>query len=231
MSPTEFVNHMASLTPEKASEWFKAHPKTPEFLDIAKLEPGRVLISSHPDEVVRHEHGYGVNGQRPADYLESFRDFVNTNRDTIAALKIVTQRPRELTRQTLKELKLALQEAGYNETHLQTAWRDTRNEDIAATIIGYVRHVMMGEALCPYKERVAVAMKTILASRPWTPPQRKWLERIGKQLETETVVDRQAFDQGQFQAEGGFNRLNKVFNGELEAILNQIAETIWPVAA
>ncbi len=143
----------------------------------------------------------------------------------------MTQRPRELTRQSLKDLKIALQEAGFSETHLQTAWRDTRNEDIAATIIGYVRYVMIGEALKPYKERVAAAMRTILTSRPWTPPQRKWLERIGKQLETETVVDRQAFDQGQFQAEGGFNRLNRVFNGELEAILGQIAETIWPVAA
>jgi type I restriction enzyme, R subunit len=62
-------------------------------------------------------------------------------------------------------------------------------------------------------------------------PQRKWLEKIGKQLETETVVDREAFDKGQFQADGGFNRLNKVFNGELEAILGEIVEAIWPVAA
>jgi type I restriction enzyme R subunit len=230
MAPHEFVTHMASLTPEQARDWIQAHPKVPEFLDIAKLEPERVLISSHADEVLLQEHGYGENGQRPGDYLESFRAFVNANCDTIAALKIVTQRPRELTRQALKDLKIALQDAGFSETHLQTAWRDTRNEDIAATIIGYVRHVMTGETLKPYKERVAAAMKTILASRPWTPPQRKWLERIGKQLETETVVDRQAFDQGQFQAEGGFQRLNKVFNGELESILGQIAETIWPIA-
>ncbi len=231
MTPCEFVTHMATLTPDEVQEWFKAHPKVPEFLDLARLEPDRVLISSHPDEVVRLERGYGDNGQRPGDYLESFRAFVTANRDAIAALKLVVQRPRDLTRQALKELKVELQQAGFTETHLQTAWRETRNEDIAATIIGYVRHVMTGEALRPYKERVAAAMKTVLAARPWTPPQRKWLERIGKQLETETVVDRQAFDHGQFQAEGGFNRLNKVFNGELEAILAEIVEAIWPVAA
>jgi type I restriction enzyme R subunit len=231
LTPCDFVTHMATLTPDEAREWFKAHPKVPEFLDLARLEPDRVLISSHSDEVVRLERGYGDNGQKPADYLESFRVFVTANRDIIATLKLVAQRPRDLTRQALKELKVALQQAGFTETHLQTAWRETRNEDIAATIIGYVRHVMTGEALRPYKERVAAAMKTILAARPWTPPQRKWLERIGKQLETETVVDRQAFDHGQFQAEGGFNRLNKVFNGELETILGQIVEAIWPVAA
>jgi len=230
-SPTDFIAHMATLTPDEVRDWFAAHPKVPDFLDIVRLEPDRVLISSHDDEVVRLEHGYGEKGQKPADYLESFREFVKANRDTIAALRLVAQRPRDLTRQALKDLKVALQEAGFTETNLQTAWRDTRNEDIAATIIGYVRHMMTGEALRPYKERVAAAMKTILAARPWTPPQRKWLERIGKQLETETVVDREALDRGQFQAEGGFSRLNKVFNGELESILGQIAETIWPIAA
>lgn len=231
MTPTAFVTHMATLTPDEVRDWFRAHPKVPEFLDVARLEPDRVLISSHADEVVRLERGYGENGQRPGDYIESFRKFVNENQDTIAALKIVTQRPRELTRQALKELKVALQDAGFSETHLQAAWRETKNEDFAATIIGYVRHVMTGEPLTPYKDRVATAMKTILAARPWTSPQRKWLERIGKQLENETVVDRQAFDHGQFQSEGGFQRLNKVFNGELETILGQIVDAIWPLAA
>ena len=36
-------------------------------------------------------------------------------------------------------------------------------------------------------------MQKILASRAWTEPQRKWLERIGKQLEQETIVDRDLF--------------------------------------
>jgi len=53
----------------------------------------------------------------------------------IPALLVVTQRPRELTRQQLKELKLLLDQAGYTERHLQTAWRETTNQDIAASVI------------------------------------------------------------------------------------------------
>lgn len=231
MKPSDFVTHMATLGPDEVCDWLKAHPKVPEFLDLARLEPEAVLISSHEDTLVHVGRGYGQNGQKPGDYLESFRAYVTANKDSVAALSLVLRRPRALTRQSLKELKAALQEAGFTETNLQTAWREARNEDIAATIIGFVRHVMTGEPLLPYKERVASAMKKVLAARPWTDPQRKWLTRIGKQLETETVVDRLAFDQGQFQSEGGFNRLNKVFNGELESILGQIVEAIWPVAA
>ncbi|MEB3882072.1 type I restriction-modification enzyme R subunit C-terminal domain-containing protein, partial [Lyngbya sp. CCY1209] len=40
------------------------------------------------------------------------------------------------------------------------------------------------------KERVDRAIAKVLASRQWTDSQRKWLERIGKQLKSETVVDR-----------------------------------------
>ena len=71
-------------------------------------------------------------------------------------------------------------------------------------------------------------MRKILASQNWTQPQRKWLERIGKQLKVETIVDREALDQGEFKTQGGgFVRLNKAFNGRLEEILVQINEALW----
>ena len=80
----------------------------------------------------------------------------------------------------------------------------------------------------PYGERVDRAMKTILASQPWTAPQRQWLERIGQQLKKETVVDKAALDQGQFKAQGGFKRIDKVFNNQLETLLAEINSAIWP---
>ena len=55
----------------------------------------------------------------------------------------------------------------------QTAYRETTNQDIAATIIGYIRFVANGSPLLPYKDRVAQAVRTILASRSWTAPCRK----------------------------------------------------------
>lgn len=140
---------------------------------------------------------------------------------------VVTQRPRELTRQQLKEIRLLLDGAGYTEKTLQVAWREMTNEDIAASIIGFIRQAALGDALISYEERVDKALKKILASRSWTLPQRKWLERIGKQLKIETIVDKEAFDRGEFQAQGGFKRIDRVFGGELEEILSNINTRIW----
>jgi len=83
----------------------------------------------------------------------------------------------------------------------------------------------------PYTERVERAIKKILASRAWTAPQRKWLERIGQQLKVEVIIDREAFERGQFKAQGGFERINKAFEGRLEEILVDINEALWQEAS
>jgi type I restriction enzyme R subunit len=151
--------------------------------------------------------------------------------DQLPALIVVTQWPRDLTRAQLRELRLQLDQAGFSEANLRTAWRETTNQDIAASVVGYIRHVALGQPLLAHSQRVQAAMQTILASRPWTEPQRKWLERIGKQLEQEAVVDREAIDSGQFKAMGGYQRLDKIFKGQLADILHDIAEAMWQTAA
>jgi type I restriction enzyme R subunit len=83
----------------------------------------------------------------------------------------------------------------------------------------------------PYAERVDRALQKILASRPWTDPQRKWLDRIAQQLRAETIVDREALDRGQFKAQGGFARIDKAFDGKLASVLGDLHEALWTPAA
>ena len=42
------------------------------------------------------------------------------------------------------------------------------------------------------------------ASRAWTEPQKRWLKRIGEQIEKEIVVDREALDTEPFRATEAF---------------------------
>ena len=230
MNRRQLLDHIRQSTPQDLGQWFAQHPEVVDILDNVHRQGTRFIVSIHEDELLRVERGYGA-ATRPADYLESFRCFITENLDQIPALIVVTQRPRDLTRAQLRDLRLQLDEAGFSETNLRSAWRDTTNQDIAASVVGYIRHVALGQPLLPHRERVQAAMQTMLSSRPWTAPQRQWLERIGKQLEQEVVVDREALDRGQFKARGGFQRLNKIFNGQLDDILHDIAEVMWQEAA
>lgn len=231
LSFEEFVNRSRSLTPKELGEFIQQHPVTFNLLDEYVPQKTRYIVSNHEDELISVTQGYGEEQSRPEDYLDSFKKYVTEHLDDLAALVVVTQRPKDLTRQQLKELKLEFDNAGFTETQLRTAWKATNNQDIAATIIGYIRHVSLDQPLMAHSHRVQAAMQKILSSRSWTPAQEQWLKRIGKQFEKEVIVDREALDAGEFRARGGFDRINKTFNGELEAILQSISDSMWQVAS
>ncbi|MCS7469563.1 type I restriction-modification system endonuclease [Stieleria sp. ICT_E10.1] len=232
LSPQSLVNQIRAASPDEIVEWFADKSNLIEFLDKATSGDGaRFFVSEHDDEVTGVASGFGKGNKRPKDYLEEFREFVVTNQDQIAAIKLCATKPRDLTRQALRELQLELDRNGFSETRLKVAWRETKNVEIAATIIGYIRNAILDAPLEPFEDRVKAAMTTILASRNWTKPQRQWLERIGKQFKENTLVDRDAIDQGQFKEYGGFDRLNKIFDGHLADLLGLITDQIWGVAA
>jgi type I restriction enzyme R subunit len=146
----------------------------------------------------------------------------------------VLTRPRELTRQQLQGAGLALDKAGFTEARLATAWRELTNQDIAARIIGYIRQAAIGDALLPYAERVDRALQNLLAHPPggktWTTRSATGSRRIAAQTKANLLVDRAALDDPDliFKREGGgFNRLDKIFNGQLQQVLDAFNDALW----
>jgi type I restriction enzyme R subunit len=227
-TPDATLKRLLETKPDELSKWFSSRSAVGPILDWQSDggTPRFMPISHHADEIVAVTRGYG-KATKPEDFLENFSGYIKENINTIAALKVVVQRPRDLTRADLRDLRLALDLNGYSEANLRRAWADARNVDIAASIIGFVRQAALGDPLVPYSDRVKSAMHRILASRAWTDPQKRWLRRIGQQIEKEIVVDREAIDRQPFAADGGFTRLNRVFDGKLEDVLTGINEEMW----
>lgn len=230
--PAALVEQLRAMTPPAAAAFLATRPALVQRLDLQGLGDRTLVISDHPDHVVAVTRGYGSDEGgarlRPEDYLDSFGRWLTEHLNEVPALLLVTQRPRDLTRADLKALARALGEAGFTEAQLRAAYRDATNQDVAATIIGYVRQRALGSPLVPYAERVRRAMQRLLASRAWPDAQRRWLERIGRQLEHEVVVDREAIDRDQFRAvAGGFDRLNTVFGGRLRELLGDLQDDVW----
>jgi type I restriction enzyme R subunit len=229
--PDDFIRRLQGLPIEEARRWLGRIEGLGELLDAQWDGPVTPqLISEHEDALRSIEHGYGDGRQRPEDYLEGFTAFVKQAGNELPALTLVLQRPWELTRQDLRELKLALDARGYSETALSTAWRDTTNQEMAASIMGHIRRAALGDPLVPYGERVERALQRILASRAWSKPQRDWLQRIAHQTKAITIVDREAVDDATllFKREGGgWPRLNQLFGGELDQLLHEFQRQVW----
>ena len=78
------------------------------------------------------------------------------------------------------------------------------------------------------------ALQKLLASRQWSTPQRQLLQRIAAQTKANILVDREVLDDPDlvFRREGGgFARLDRIFGGELQQVLDTFNESLWPPAA
>jgi type I restriction enzyme, R subunit len=234
MTPDTFVHRLETMKPDEIGAWFAQNPDLGEILDRkAAAQSPPVFVSSHEDALQSAEHGYG-SAAKPQDYLEAFRNFLRSNGNKIPALTAVLTRPRELTRKQLRELRLLLDNAGFPERSVESAYRETTNQDIAAGVIGYIRQAALGDALIPYEQRVDQALQKILSSRQWSAPQREWLKRLAEQTKVNLIVDREALDDPDliFKRDGGgFKRLDKMFDGSLQTLLDQFNESLWPPAA
>ncbi|WHM98456.1 type I restriction-modification enzyme R subunit C-terminal domain-containing protein [Citrobacter freundii] len=220
--------HLHKLGPQQASAFLKQHRSLIRQLsDVGTLlgSEYRPVISDHDDELISKEQTYG-RYQKPADYLQSFNEFISTQINQSAALSVVINRPRDLTREQLKEIRLLLDEAGYSEASLRSAVRTQSSQDIAATIIGHIRQAALGEPLIPFEERVKLALDKIYAQHNWSKVQKRWLERLAKQLVHEVVLDKN-FVNHLFSADGGTKKLNSLLDNQLDTILDQMSDALW----
>lgn len=162
MEINRFVETIREMTPANAAVWFRNHPGIGEILDRkSDKAPDPIYISDHPDQLVSIERGYG-QASKPKDFLDEFSKFIKSHQNEIPALLTVMTRPRELTRKQLRELALELDEAGFSEKKLTTAWREMTNQDIAARIVGFIRQAAVGDTLLPYELRVENALQKVL---------------------------------------------------------------------
>lgn len=221
MTTDDFVDDLRHMLIDKAVETVK---KNREAFDYVRSEYRErpVFISDEQDKLVSHERSYG-GATKPEDYLKEFRNFITNNINEITALKIVTTRPKELTRQALKELRLILDRHSFNETMLQTAWKQMTNEEIAADIISFIRQQSIGDALISKDDRIHNAINKTKAAHPeLSKIQTGWLDKIESYLLKETLLNKESFDAEAFRNKGGYSAINKAFGGKLDEIIDEI---------
>lgn len=224
--PDAFIEQLKKSDTEKAENLIKNNRSAFDYIKRIPKEHGKV-ISDAPDEIVEHARGYG-DATRPEDYLKEFSNFIDTHLNEIAALKIVATRPQDLTRQSLKELRLILDRNNFNETMLNTAWKNMTNEDITADIISFIRQHSIGDALISKDDRIHNAVIKVKKAHPeLTKVQIGWLDRIEAQLLKETVLNRETFDSAAFKNKGGYNVVNKAFGNKLDDYIAEINDAMY----
>ncbi|MCZ8354669.1 MAG: type I restriction-modification system endonuclease [Cyclobacteriaceae bacterium] len=226
----DYINMLKELPVHESIKEIVKATELWKFLDEFKPAPAYQFVSEHEDKLFDPERGYG-KAKKPEDYIEGFRKFIQENANKIAAINIICNKPTELDRKSLKELYMLLDGAGYTPLNLQHAWKATKNEDIAADIISFIRTLSLGSNLVDHETRIRNAVNKIRKSKSWNKTQEKWLQRFEDQLIHETILRKEDLDKPPFTEEGGFTKLNKIFDQQLEHVLQQINENLYSETA
>lgn len=226
--PTQFIAELQNSKPEEAKKQLLACKDVFEMLQQTRPNGGRKLvISDQEDELLSHTRGYG-SSDRPEDYLDAFANYVKTNLNEVAALNIVCTRPKELTRESLKSLRLTLDREGFTTQQLNTAISQMTNEEITADIISLIRRYAIGSALISHEARIRKAVDKLKKAHHFSKQELNWISRMEKYLMEESVLNVAVFDEdGRFKAQGGFNKINKVFGNQLESIVLELNEYLY----
>ena len=146
----------------------------------------------------------------------------------IAALNIVCTRPKELTRESLKNLRLTLDREGFTTQQLNTAISQMTNEEITADIISLIRRYAIGSTLISHEARIRRAVDRLRKAHSFSKQELNWISRMEKYLMEESVLNVSVFDKdGRFKAQGGFAKINKVFQNQLESIVLELNEYLY----
>lgn len=228
MDPTQFIQQLEQEPPQQARNRILSHRDLFELLGETRANGGRpVVISDAPDELVSHTRGYGT-GSRPEDYLDAFADYVKTHINEIAALNIVCTRPKELTRASLKDLRLTLDREGFTTQQLNTAISELTNEEMAADIISLIRRYAIGSTLISHEARIRRAVDKLKKAHKFTAIEQKWISRMEKYLMEESVLNISVFDEDtRFRSEGGFKKIDRIFQNKLENIVLELNEYLY----
>lgn len=191
-----------------------------------------IIVSDKEDSLREHTRAYGEIYSRPEDYLEAFNRYIKDNKDKIEMLKLVCTRPSDLTRKSLNELLSTLELEKFTKQQLLSALRTVNktDADISADIITIIRNVALGEPLVSHAEKIESAFKKLMSAHVFTTVEKNWLMRFKKYLlsDEDTVLNVLVLDEdSRFKRDGGYKRIDKQFNNQLEGYFKELNEYIY----
>jgi type I restriction enzyme R subunit len=166
---------------------------------------------------------------KPEDYLNLFSRFVKENPEHIEAIGILLDRPRDWSTDALNELKtkLSATKERFTVENLRKAHKMKYNKALA-DIISMVKHAAREEEpLLTAEERVDRVLDRLSLGESMTSEQQQWLDRIRAHLIENLSISKSDFDVIPiFSNEGGWGKANRVFGGQLPALIHQWNEAI-----
>jgi type I restriction enzyme R subunit len=202
----------------------------------------QVIDEISVDHVTRAEFAVDARA-RAAEYVESFKAFLDEHRDEITALQVLYGRPyaKRLTYRDVKELAEAIGRPPHRWTP-ERLWEAYETLDaskvrgsagtLLTNIVSLVRFALGEEdELAPYPEQVAERFDAWLlqqqnVGRAFTDEQLDWLRLVRDHLAASLSIEPRELLDPPFSQRGGLGRARELFGQDLDALLTELTEAV-----
>ena len=181
----------------------------------------------------------GFSDDRARAIVQSFREYIEENRDEITALEVLYERPyrQRLSYADIKALADALVSPprSWTTERLWAAYRQLDDSKVRgsgqrtlADIVSVVRYAIGGvDELAPFADGVHerflgwLAMQET-AGRAFTEEQLRWLEAIRDHIAGSVSIELGDFQYAPFNQQGGLGKAHELFGEELGGLLEEL---------
>ena len=233
--PPEAIAEAETQLRDAAAIPFASNPELRQRLEDVHRSYEQTIDTVSKDVVL--EAGFTV--AQAGDQVQSFRQFIEDNKDEITALQVLYERPyrQRLRYDDIKALADGLQSPprSWTTDRLWQAYQRVDESKVRgsgqralADIVSLVRYAIGdAEELAPFADHVNdrfagwLAMQET-AGREFTAEQRRWLEDIRDHIAGSISIEPSDFESVPFNQQGGLMGAYTVFGDELQSIIEEL---------
>ena len=233
--PPEAIAEAEKQLLEDAAKPFATNPELRQRLETIHQSHEQTIDTVSKDVVL--EAGFTEDAAQ--DAVQSFRQFIEENRDEITALQVLYERPyrQRLRLDDIRALADAMQAPPRSWT-TERLWQAYQRLDESrvrgsgqrqlADIVALVRYAIDdSDELAPFAEHVNWRFEGWLATqetagRAFTDEQRWWLEAIRDRIAGNVSMEMQDLQSAPLDQQGGLIAAYNAFGGELHTIIDEL---------
>ncbi len=216
------------------------NPELRNLLIEIKKKNEQTIDHVSQDQVI--EAGFSAEAlEKAKGMIESFKKFIEKNKDEITALQILYSRPYKspLRFEDIKELADTINKPPHHwtEDNLWAAYaalekskvRGASGARIMTDLVSLVRYALNQEnELVPFPEKVDTNFKAWLAQqeKKFNEEKLHWLEMIRDHIAGNLSIETDDFEYAPFSQEGGLGKFYQLFGKEVNILLEELNEQL-----
>jgi type I restriction enzyme R subunit len=219
-------------------------PKVRQTIKDVQKRSEQFVDTVSTDEIILSEWDAQAK-ENATSLVESFKKFIEDNKDEITALQIIYSKPygrRHLTFEEIDELAKAIQKPPWN-LNSELVWKAYENleaskvrgagsQKLLTDIISLVRFAIgESDTLEPFNETVNKRFNSWILKQQkqgivYTEVQIEWLKMIRDHIASSLNIEPDDFDNVPFEQRGGLVRAWQLFGADLNDLLTGLNETL-----